>query len=156
MKPPVVGYLCSVPAELPFLLPEDLDERFRWCCYGAAEDGPKGCTCWEPIFDARQRKPRTSVEPTTRAKSCHDCAYRQGSPERERGEALEALPNFWCHQGIRRPAAFRHPDGRVRPVLDYTTSPDYRPPIVDGVPYRADGRPADRCGGWAAVQAGQR
>lgn len=68
---------------------------------------------------------------------------------------LEALPNFWCHQGIRRPVAYRHPDGRVRPVED---SADYRPPMGkvaptgEQVPYRADGTPAERCAGWAQVQ----
>lgn len=138
----------------PFLTAEDLARDDQWCCLAAAEDGPRWCTCWTPIFDARQLKPRTTVEPETREKACHDCAYRLGSPERERGEDLEGLPNFWCHQGIRRPAAFRHPDGRVRPVPGYAMSPDYRPPMVDGVPYRADGRPADRCGGWAALQRG--
>jgi len=148
-------HLCGVRVDHDFLLPGDLEERFSWCCLAAAEDGPAACTCWTPIFDARQRKPRTRIEPETRPKACEDCAYRQGSPERGRGEELEGLANFWCHQGLRRPAAWRHPDGRVRPVPEYPTSPDYQPPIVDGVPYRTDGRPADRCGGWAAVQAGR-
>jgi hypothetical protein len=139
----------------PFLTPADLDDAQRWCCLAAAEDGPRACTCWEPIYDARQLKPKTRIAATTRRKACHDCAYRQGSPERARDEALEDLPNFWCHQGIRRPAAFRHPDGRVRPVRNYAESPDYRPPMVNGVPYRADGRPADRCAGWAGMQAGR-
>ncbi|MCI0582605.1 MAG: hypothetical protein L0227_06865 [Chloroflexi bacterium] len=146
---------CGRGEDLIFLIPSDLADAHRWCCLAAAEDGPAACTCWEPIFDARQLKPRTRIAPETRSKACVDCAYRVGSPERERGEALEELPNFWCHQGIRRPAAFRHPDGRVRPVPGYAESPDYRPPMIAGVPYRADGRPADRCAGWAGVQAGR-
>ncbi|MES2210933.1 MAG: hypothetical protein V4515_12245 [Chloroflexota bacterium] len=140
--------LCGSGEPLPFLTVEDLAAE-AWCCYGAVDRGPGGCNCWTPIFDLRQRKVRTDVEPETRASRCHDCAYRPDSPERQRGEALEALPNFWCHQGIRRPKAFRHPDGRVRPVED---SADYQPPMVAGVPYRASGRPADRCAGWAQVQ----
>lgn len=144
--------VCGRGAPVPVVLTK-ADRRERWCCLPAAEEGAEYCTCWEPIYDARQRQPKTSVTSRTRRKACHDCAYRQGSPERERGEDLDALDSFYCHQGIRRPAAYRHPDGRVRPVIDYLASPDYRPPIVDGVPYRADGRPADRCAGWAAIAA---
>lgn len=107
-------------------------------------------TCWTPVYDLRQRRPRTDIEPVRRAKSCTDCAYRKGSPERERDEDLEGLPGFWCHQGLRRPKAWRHPDGRIR-LVDLSTSPDYQPPIVAHVPYRADGRPADRCAGWYAT-----
>lgn len=150
-----MNYVCHVRTELPIVLRKSDHER-RWCCYPAAEDGARFCTCWRPIFDERQRKPRTAVEPQTRTKACTDCAYRRGSPERERGEDLEGLDNFWCHQGIRRPIAYRHPDGRVRPVKDWLKSADYQPPQIDGVPYRADGRPADRCGGWAALQQANR
>jgi hypothetical protein len=142
-------YVCGGRAPVSVVLTK-ADMTLRWCCMAAAEDGAEHCTCWEPIFDAEQKPPRTRMQPKTRAKACHDCAYRQGSPERERGDDLEALDNFWCHQGIRRPAAYRHPDGRVRPVADYLASGDYQPPMLD-VPYRADGRPADRCAGWAAV-----
>lgn len=147
--------VCGRQAPVPIVLTA-ADMELRWCCLSAAEDGAELCSCWEPIFDTEQREPRLKAKPRTRAKACHDCAYRQGSPERERGEDLEALENFWCHQGMRRPAAYRHPDGRVRPVRDYESSPDYQPPILEGVPYRADGRPADRCGGWAAAADAKR
>jgi hypothetical protein len=140
--------VCGGGAPLPFLTPEDLARDDQWCCLSSAEDGPAFCTCWDPVYDLQQY-PALAAKPKTRARRCHDCAYRPDSPERARGDQLEALPNFWCHQGIRRPEAFVHPDGRVRPVED---SADYRPPMVDGVPYKADGSPADRCAGWAQVQ----
>ena len=141
--------VCGVGA-LDFLTSADRDPELVPCCIGAAVYGPDSCTCWRPVFDMRQRRPRADVEPVTRSKSCHDCAFRRGSPERERGDELESLPSsFWCHDGIRRPRAWRHPDGRVR-MVDLGTSPDYQPPIVGDVPYRANGRPADRCAGWAA------
>lgn len=132
--------------------PVDYQERYRWCCMSAAEDGPAACTCWEPVFDAEQAEPRTDLEPGTRPAMCGDCAYRPDSPERLADPyALLYLANFWCHRGIRRPTSWRHPDGRVRPG----DPSDYQPPIVGGVPYRADGRPAERCGGWAALQAAE-
>jgi hypothetical protein len=151
----MTAFVCGDRGPLPIDLNRS-DIQKRWCCYPAAMDGARFCTCWVPIFDEPQRSPRTQVEAKTRAKSCHDCAYRRGSPERESGKDLEDLDNFWCHQGIRRPVAYRHTDGRVRPVTDYATSPDYQPPMVDGVPYRANGRPADRCAGWAAIQAARK
>lgn len=127
------------------LFPVDYQDRYRWCCYAAAEDGPAACTCWEPIYDAEQAEPRTDVVPETRSQMCGDCAYRPDSPERAGDPYFGlALTNFWCHRGIRRPR-WRHPDGRVRPG----DPADYQPPVIDGVPYRADGLPAARCGGWA-------
>ena len=59
---------------------------------------------------------------------------------RERGDV------FWCHSGMRRPVAYRHA------VLgEVAADPaDYRPVIVDGVPYQADGRPGLICAGWMA------
>lgn len=133
------------------LAPVDYQERYRWCCLSAAEDGPAACTCWEPLYDADQAEPRTDVEPTTRSRMCGDCAYKADSPEMARDPyALVEATNFWCHRGIRRPREWRHPDGRVRPG----SAADYQPPIIDGIPYRADGLPAARCGGWAALQGG--
>lgn len=142
--------------ELWFLTDEDRDETRHppVCCAGAAMRGPDSCYCWIPVYDLRQRKPDTSIEPVTNAKACADCAYRVGSPERQRGDDLDALSSFWCHQGMRRPKAWRHPDGRVRSV-DLAESPDYQPPIIAGVPYRADGHPAALCAGWAAVTGGR-
>ncbi|HEV8653159.1 MAG TPA: hypothetical protein VG276_28135 [Actinomycetes bacterium] len=135
------------------------------CCYGAACMGPERCTCWEPVFEVEQTPPDSQtvtllaagVQPVTRQRPCDDCAYRPDSPER-RGdpnvagdqELLEQIvqrgERFWCHQGIRRPIAWRHPAG-----VQIPGSPvNYQPPIIDGVPYRADGTPAEVCAGWAA------
>lgn len=157
------AYVCGATrSEAPdWMLPEDLVEGPDWlaCCMGSVNDGPIACTCWRPVYDKRQRRPRTDVSPATRSKACADCAYRQGSPERERGDDLDGLPDrgatFYCHQGIRRPKAWRHPDGRVRPVPDLEASPDYQPPMLNQVPYKANGQPADRCGGWAAIARSQ-
>jgi len=59
---------------------------------------------------------------------------------------LDGVTPFWCHQGMRKLVAWRHPAGVTVPV----TVDGYGPPGVDGVPYRADGTPAEVCGGWAA------
>lgn len=130
------------------------------CCMGAAL-AENHCTCWEPIFDLEQQPLADGGEPgeiTTRVKCCHDCAYRNGSPERsdDRTEALDQHvwvegEEFWCHQGVRRVVAFRHPDGRVLPAGEG----DYRPPAdPEGRPviWKADGTVAERCAGWAALR----
>ncbi len=94
----------------------------------------------------------------TRSKCCGDCAYRNGSPERtEDGEqevdvlalALRPPAEFWCHQGVRRAIAYRHPDGRETPagVGDY--QPPQGPPDRPVV-WKADGTIGERCAGWAA------
>lgn len=128
-----------------------------WCCEGAASMGPGRCTCWEPVYDLDQQEPRTQEPAGVRPEMCVDCAYRPGSPER-RGEEdykgdqdlLDALVvtgrPFWCHQGVRRPVKYRHPCG-----MEIEGHPaEYRPPLVAGRPYKADGSPSDLCGGWAA------
>lgn len=121
------------------------------CCFGSAVNGHGGCTCWEPVYDAEQAAPRTGEPAELRRRMCDDCAYRPDSPERADAfseDALLALPAdasvFWCHQGMRRVAAWRHPDGREVPGA----AGAYEPPIVAERPYRADGRPAAVCGGW--------
>lgn len=132
------------------LLPRDNLIQYVVCCAGAAMGGARGCTCWEPVYDLQQFPPDTSIEHETRTVMCGDCAYRPDSPEREGDPyALLDLPSFWCHKGIRRPKEWRHPDGRVRAG----DPADYQPPIVGEVPYRADGRPAAQCGGWAQAAA---
>lgn len=137
-----------------------------YCCDGRIDDGPAFCTCWTPEFDLEQQPVdqfhvqalAVGFPPPTRALMCGDCAYRPGSPERTGSEQhagdTEALERyaagererFFCHQGIRRPVRLRHPSGAVIPGGDA----DYRPPIRDGVPWRADGTPAELCAGWAA------
>jgi hypothetical protein len=42
------------------------------------------------------------------------------------------------------PVAYRHPSGAEIPGHPA----GYDPPIVDGVPCKADGTPADLCAGW--------
>lgn len=124
------------------------------CCIGGAMRGPRGCSCWTPVYDLEQAEPNLSTQPQTRETCCHDCAYRNGSPERaeqDLGEVLsdiagEADSVFACHQGMRRIVAYVHPDGRR-----VEAGPgDYDPPQIGAVAFRADGTPADRCAGWAA------
>lgn len=133
------------------------------CCIGAAVDGPHRCTCWVEVFDLDQAPPLADADHAVRPQMCDDCAYRPGSPERAGDEhaagdaelleriAADAKP-FWCHQGMRRPLAFRHePTGTEMPADNVGGAElAYRPPIVDGRPFRADGTPADLCAGWDA------
>jgi hypothetical protein len=135
------------------------------CCAGAALYGPDRCTCWVAEYDLEQAEVdqeavqalAAGVAPNTRDRMCPDCAYRPGSPEKSGdgtcvGDAgtLEGLAmrgeRFWCHQGVRKPVAWRHPSGLEIPGHDG----GYEPPIIAGVPYRADGSPAELCAGWDA------
>lgn len=133
----------------------DYDE-ITGCCWGEAVKGPEHCLCWVPVYDLDQADPVPPASPddiTVRPRMCGDCAYRPDSPEQADDylrEALMSLPEdgqtFWCHDGIRRPIRWEHPDGRT--VAG--NSADYQPPMKCGVPFRADGRPAALCAGWAA------
>lgn len=142
--------------------PPDLDDEPGICCMGAAVYGAYRCTCWEPVFDLEQMplanggRPPSEAEISIRSKCCHDCAYRNGSPEKERGEgeqlddwALDGRSEFWCHQGVQRVVAWCHPDGRELPAAegDYRgpVGPDERPVV-----WKADGTVGERCAGWAA------
>jgi hypothetical protein len=132
---------------------EEAPDDFPVCCDGVAIDGPKGCTCWEPVFNLEQQPVVLPVvEPTTRTKCCTRCAYRVGSPERERGEWDDLMDiaggreTFWCHEGMRRVIAWRHPVHGLRPA----EPGDYRPHIGMRLAFRADGTPAARCAGWDA------
>lgn len=90
---------------------------------------------------------------------CSDCAYRPDSPERNgnsmgcNAAQLEQLAaegtRFWCHDGMRKPVAWRHPAG-IRIATTSEADGDYQPPIVEAVPYRADGQPGLLCAGWVA------
>lgn len=130
------------------------DSELDICCMGAAMRGAAYCSCWDPIFDIEQAETDTSTSPTMRMKCCHDCAYRQGSPERKRDDGTldEIVANpervFWCHQGMRKIVAWRHPDGRELPAGPEDA---YKPPIIGKVPYLADGTAGERCAGWAAL-----
>lgn len=147
-----------------FRLPDDIPSAGEGvCCWGAMLDR-RLCSCWEVVYDLEQAQPRQQVvdwlaagiEPNTRRRMCNDCAYRPGSPERQdepthQGDAAELEriareSRFWCHQGMRRPVLYRHPSG-----VEWPGHPAaYSPPIVDAVPYKADGTPGDLCAGWAA------
>lgn len=129
------------------------------CCDPATYYGQDRCTCWEPVYNVDQAEPVSLAdagEIGVQARMCGDCAYRKDSPERAEGfmeQHLLALPAngapFWCHTGMRRPTHYRHPA-----LGDIPADPaDWRPPIVDGIPYRADGRPGLLCAGWAARAA---
>lgn len=132
--------------------PDD-PEPLGWCCYGVAVYGPGRCTCWEDVYDTVQLPEVVPFPETeTRSTRCSDCAFRKDSPERAEelveeellGLAVSGTP-FWCHDGMRRPVAYRHP------VLgEVPADPaDWRPPIrPDGIPLRRDGRPGLLCAGW--------
>ena len=137
--------------------PDD-EDRFG-CCIGNDLQGPEHCLCWVPEYDLVQQTPRpaaTAGDIRTQDGLCGDCAYRKTSPERADGWMEESLMDlassgqpFWCHESMRRPVRWRHPDGRT---VEGDPA-DYQPPIVDGVPYRSDGSPGLLCGGWAARTA---
>lgn len=138
------------------------------CCDGARRGSAATCTCWVPEYDLSQTDPALEtivglvlgdIAPDARDRMCGDCAYRPESPERN-GKAmacdaaqLEQLAadgtRFWCHDGMRKPIAWRHPKG-MRIAAVSQADGDYQPPIVDGIPYRADGRPGLLCAGWNA------
>jgi hypothetical protein len=132
------------------------DDQFYGCCWGDTNKGPAYCTCWVPEFDLPQTDPIAPADGEVQVRPgglCGDCAYRPGSPEMAEdysAETLRSLPahgqTFWCHDGIRRPTRWVHPDGRV---VDGAPD-DYQPPIVAGRPHRADGRVGHLCAGWAA------
>lgn len=124
------------------------------CCDAVGYTGDLSrCTCWEPIYAAEQAPPLPGpVVPALDL--CGDCAFRKGSPERADAYSEEALLDlvaeqtpFWCHRGMRRPVAYRHPT-----LGDVPADPaDWTPPIDrSGVPYQADGNPGVLCAGWAA------
>jgi hypothetical protein len=112
-----------------------------------------------PVFDVEQQRPRPPAGPEELAVQralCGDCAFRKGSPERADEWTESALFDlaassvpFWCHQGMRRPVRWEHPDGRT--VAGSTD--DWQPPMVAGIPYQADGTPGLLCAGWAARAA---
>lgn len=137
------------------------------CCRLAVLTDGRFCVCWIPIYDLAQADPNpltlrllaAGIQPGTREPGrCADCAYRPGSPERTgsddvRGghawlQAIAAAGDrFWCHEGMRRPVLWRHPSGAEQPG----SPANYQPPVINGVPYRADGQPGRLCAGWTAA-----
>lgn len=163
----MITFMCG-PLRLPKGIP-DLSSDADPCCEGRALHGPRGCTCWVEVFSLPgQADPRPGPPgPPVPLRPCGDCAYGHDSPEK-RGEpgyaadagdlerlAAERIP-FYCHAGVRYLIGYVHPEsGRSwSPQLG-----DYRPPVIAGVPYQADGQPAVLCAGWllrAAVLDRQR
>lgn len=142
-------FVCgATPSSRPKLLAKDNLVQYRWCCDGAFR-GAIACMCWEPVYDVEQADPDPAAKVRTRAAMCGDCAFKDDSPEMKSDPyALVDLDVFWCHRGMRRPKEWRHPDGRVRAAFPG----DYQPAYIGDVPYRADGRPAEKCGGWAMTR----
>lgn len=135
------------------------------CCDGSAVKGPQYCLCWEPRFDLEQQ-PVTEGEPGCRDAMCSDCAFKPGSPERQGDKRYNGDPEFldrivmtgepfFCHAGIRQAVKLVHPSGAEVDLLAAAPG-DYRPPIENGVPYKADGSPGELCAGWAARRRAHR
>lgn len=127
------------------------------CCWGDIARGPEHCACWVPEWNADQAEPILPPDPADfgpRPAMCGDCAFKPGSAERRDQWMADALYDlaasakpFYCHDGMRRPVRWRHPDGRV---IDGSPD-DWQPPNVNGVPFRLDGRPGLLCAGWAVA-----
>lgn len=123
------------------------------CCWASINSAGDLCSCWIPVFDVEPSEALQEGPAAVLRRSCHDCAYRLGSPERE---ALEGGPPeygrhqpFLCHQGVPRIVAWQHPAG-VRVDVDPLTD-DYLPTQRGDRAWRADGSPAELCAGWAAT-----
>ena len=136
--------------------PTTADIGTLWCCDAVAYRGLAACTCWEPVYDVDQTPPDTTTLAGAMPAKCGDCAFRPDSPERADpflAEELYSLPDrgdpFWCHDGMRQPARWRHRTVDVEVPGDPA---DWQPPIVHGIPYRADGHAADLCAGWLALR----
>lgn len=122
-----------------------------------------GCTCWESVYDLEQQPVNEELAPGQRTEMCADCAYRPDSPERsgddrhtcsDEGELDDIARGdnpFWCHQGIRKPVAYRHASlGITMPSDTDAYDPPMRTLDGRGIPIKADGTAADRCAGWLA------
>lgn len=151
----LAGLLPHGGAYGPIVMPDPVNGA---CCDGSAIKGPQYCTCWTPVFDAGQQ-PVVQGDPAARDSMCGDCAFRPGSPERQGDERynggqefLDQIvvtgERFFCHVGVRQAVKLVHPSGAEVNLLEVAPG-DYRPPIEDGVPYKADGTPGDLCAGWA-------
>jgi hypothetical protein len=141
----------------PLVVPDPVNGA---CCMGSAVKGAQYCTCWEPVFDLVQQ-PLQAGALGLRRSLWADCAYKPGSPERSGDPCFQgdedfldglalAGTSFFCHQGVRRTVKLVHPSGAVVDLAAAGLTGDYRPPIVGGVPYKADGSAVELCAGWAA------
>lgn len=157
------GHVCLPP---PSAVLAPAIEHLDPCCAGFGFRGPEFCTCWAAVYEPVPVAPALATQPTTMERMCGDCAFRRDSPER-RGdqhaasnwEGLQRLVEtespFWCHDGLPRLKGWSHPPSGIW-IPQPGTVDDYRPTIVDDVPYRADGHAGSRCAGWAAAVDRQR
>lgn len=133
------------------------------CCIGVLEEGPLACSCWDPVYNLEQQPDDGVSAPGQRTEMCADCAYRPDSPERQ-GDERHACSDdgelddiargdnpFWCHQGLRKPVAFKHCTlGIIVPVDTDAYDPLFRVEGRQRIPIKADGTAGDRCAGWMA------
>lgn len=135
------------------------------CCEVAVHQRAERCPCWVPVYSGKQAPPRPGLC-DTRAERCADCACRPDSPEAQsyrdgvdRGMAssldgvfdlAQRATPFFCHEGMRRIRGWYHP--RSGRWLPQDSAHDYAPPMVGGVPFRRDGRPALVCAGWDSIR----
>lgn len=124
-----------------------------YCCWQVVNSDGEECTCWVAVFNI---DPTTDVQAgpmVTRLSPCDDCAYRGRSREREDGTldhvGLRADEPFMCHDGFPLVVELRHPDGSV--ASPWPRAQDYRPVTFRNRAWRADGRPALVCAGWASA-----
>ncbi|TFV83138.1 hypothetical protein [Blastococcus sp. CT_GayMR16] len=124
------------------------------CCEASLHSDGEECTCWEGLLDVVPTRDVQEGPQLVRRRMCGDCAYRAGS--RERTELAGDLPyytrdqQFQCHTGMPRATSYKHPALGDAVVPDITGS-DYRPYVRGARAWQADGRPAELCAGWAAV-----
>lgn len=131
------------------LPPPDATDGIPCCMASAIGDT---CSCWMPLYDQPRDHDVQEGPSPVRELCCHDCAYRNDSPERTAGEALpyDYRTPFYCHDGMPRVIAQVHPAG----ALVHGEQGDYDP-IVAGSSserraWQADGQPGVLCAGWAA------
>lgn len=152
-----------IASPLVTLTPEQAEEfnqvpEMMGCCMGSAVYGIDRCTCWRAVYSTRRRKP-VEGEVEVRASPCVDCAYRPDSAERQDefgSEHLDDLVNglgvFVCHQGMAHIVEWRQPSGAVLPATrdEVGAIHTWAPRYIGNTAYKASGRPADLCAGWAA------
>ena len=130
------------------------------CCMGAAVYGPERCTCWTPEYNHDQEPIQPDSVAGVMPSMCGDCAFKPRSPERTNSDDVRSSTYdldrcvrtgdpFWCHNGLRRVVAYTHQPTGTRWVPPGAESA-YDPPIVDRIPYKADGTRGDLCAGYTA------
>lgn len=123
-------------------------EEWGMCCIGAAAMGR--CTCWEPIYGEKQARPKGEcAPPKPRVGCCGTCGAVDGMTE-ELGidDAAATGRAFYCHIGLRRIVAWRHPDGRTKPGAAFGYVEAFGTCNGAKVLLKADGTTADLCGAW--------